>query len=159
MLSLSIFHHSFADFAIKDSHNAPRVAGNLNVVRNHDNRAPLVVQVMEKAHHLPSRRPVKRTRRLVRQQDGRVVRQRAGNRDALLLSAGKLVRKVVFFFVLSQIQAAVIVTGDLYILKVQCLHPGMLYLTGALTAFTFSLLIYSLALSFGDVGKAIVVVL
>ena len=66
--------------------------------------------------------------------------------------------RYLFFFVLSQIQAAVIVTGDLYILKVQCLHPGMLYLTGALTAFTFSLLIYSLALSFGDVGKAIVVV-
>ena len=67
--------------------------------------------------------------------------------------------RYLFFFVLSQIQAAVIVTGDLYILKVQCLHLGMLYLTGALTAFTFSLLIYSLALSFGDVGKAIVVVI
>ena len=67
--------------------------------------------------------------------------------------------RYLFFFVLSQIQAAVIVTGDLYILKVQCLHPGMLYFTGALTAFTFSLLIYSLALSFGDVGKAIVVVI
>lgn len=67
--------------------------------------------------------------------------------------------RYLFFFVLSQIQAAVIVTGDLHILKVQCLHPGMLYLTGALTAFTFSLLIYSLALSFGDVGKAIVVVI
>lgn len=67
--------------------------------------------------------------------------------------------RYLFFFVLSQIQAAVIITGDLYILKVQCLHPGMLYLTGALTAFTFSLLIYSLALSFGDVGKAIVVVI
>ena len=67
--------------------------------------------------------------------------------------------RYLFFFLMSQIQAAVIVTGDLYILKVQCLHPGMLYLTGALTAFTFSLLIYSLALSFGDVGKAIVVVI
>ena len=67
--------------------------------------------------------------------------------------------RYLFFFVLSQIQAAVIVTGDLYILKVQCLHPGMLYLTGALTAFTFSMLIYSLAISFGDVGKAIVVVI
>ena len=67
--------------------------------------------------------------------------------------------RYLFFFVLSQIQAAVIVTGDLYILKVQCLHPGMLYLTGALTAFTFSLLIYSLAIAFGDVGKAVVVVI
>ena len=66
--------------------------------------------------------------------------------------------RYLFFFVLSQIQAAVIVTGDLYILKVQCLHPGMLYLTGALTAFTFSLLIYSLAIAFGDVGKAVCVI-
>lgn len=67
--------------------------------------------------------------------------------------------RYLFFFVLSQIQAAVIVTGDLYILKVQCLHPGMMYLMASLTAFTFSLLIYSLAISFGDVGKAIVVVI
>lgn len=66
--------------------------------------------------------------------------------------------RYLFFFLLSQIQAAVIVTGDLYLLKIQCLHPGLLYLTASLTAFTFSLLIYSLALSFGDVGKAVVVV-
>ena len=67
--------------------------------------------------------------------------------------------RYLFFFLLSQIQAPVFVTGDLFMLKVQCLHPGMMYLTGALTAFTFSLLIYSLAISFGDVGKAIVVVI
>lgn len=66
--------------------------------------------------------------------------------------------RYIMFFLLSQIQAAVIITGDLLILKIQCLHPGLLYLTGALTALSFSLLIYSLALSFGDVGKAIVVV-
>ena len=66
--------------------------------------------------------------------------------------------RYLLFFVLSQLQAAIIVTGDLYLLKVQCLHPGLLYLTASLTAFTFSLLIYSMALSFGDVGKALVVV-
>lgn len=67
--------------------------------------------------------------------------------------------RYLFFFVISQLQSIVIVSGDLYLLKVQCLHPGMMYLTGALTAFTFSLLIYSLAISFGDVGKALVVVI
>lgn len=67
--------------------------------------------------------------------------------------------RYLFFFVISQIQSIVIVSGGLYLLKVQCLHPGMMYLTGALTAFTFSLLIYSLAISFGDVGKALVVVI
>ena len=67
--------------------------------------------------------------------------------------------RYILFFLLSQLQAAIIITGDLLILKIQCLHPGLLYLTGSLTALTFSLLIYSLALSFGDVGKAIVVVI
>lgn len=62
------------------------------------------------------------------------------------------------FLLFNELQAAVIVTGDLFILGVQCENIGMFYLTGALTSFVFSLLIYSLAISFGDVGKAIVVV-
>ena len=66
--------------------------------------------------------------------------------------------RYLLFFFLSQIQTAIISTGDLFLLKIQCLHPGLLYLSGAVTSFTFSLLIYSLAVSFGDVGKAIVVV-
>ena len=67
--------------------------------------------------------------------------------------------RYLFFFLISQIQAAVIVTGDLYLLKIQCLNPGLLYLTASLTAFTFSLLIYSLAIAFGNMGKAVVVVI
>ncbi len=66
--------------------------------------------------------------------------------------------RYLLFFFLSQIQTVIIITGDLFLLKIQCLHPGLLYLCGAVTSFTFSLLIYSLAVSFGDVGKAIVVV-
>ena len=66
--------------------------------------------------------------------------------------------RYLLFFVLSQIQTVVILLGDLFILKRQCLHPGLLFVCGAVTSFTFSLLIYSLAVSFGDVGKAIVVV-
>lgn len=66
--------------------------------------------------------------------------------------------RYLLFFVLSQIQTVVILLGDLFILKIQCLHPGLLFVCGAVTSFTFSLLIYSLAVSFGDVGKAIVVV-
>ena len=62
------------------------------------------------------------------------------------------------FLLFNELQAAVIVTGDLFILGVQCENIGMFYLTGALTSFVFSLLIYSLAISFGGVGKAIVVV-
>ena len=66
--------------------------------------------------------------------------------------------RYLLFFLISQLQAAIIITGDLLLLKIQCLHPGLLYLTGALTSLTFSLLIYALTVSFGDVGKAIVVV-
>ena len=62
------------------------------------------------------------------------------------------------FLLFNELQAAVIDTGDLFILGVQCENIGMFYLTGALTSFVFSLLIYSLAISFGDVGKAVVVV-
>lgn len=62
------------------------------------------------------------------------------------------------FLLFSELQAAVIVTGDLFILGVQCENIPMFYLTGALTSLVFSLLIYSLAISFGDVGKAVVVV-
>lgn len=67
--------------------------------------------------------------------------------------------RYLLFFLLSQLQAAIIITGDLLLLKIQCLHPGLLYLTGALTSLTFSLLIYALTVSFGDVGKAVVVVI
>ena len=60
---------------------------------------------------------------------------------------------------MSQIQAAVIVAGDLLVLKIQCVEPALLFATGAITSLVFSLLIYSLTVSFGDVGKAIVVVI
>lgn len=63
------------------------------------------------------------------------------------------------FFVLSEIQAMIIVIGNLLLLKVQCKHPGLLFLTAFLTSLTFSLLVYSLTIAFGDVGKAFAVVI
>ena len=45
------------------------------------------------------------------------------------------------FFVLSQIQAAVIVAGDLLVLKIQCVEPALLFATGAITSLVFSLLL------------------
>ena len=63
------------------------------------------------------------------------------------------------FFLLSQIQALIIVLGDLYILKIQCPHPAAFIATGAVTSLTFSLFIYSLTISFGDIGKAAAVVI
>lgn len=67
--------------------------------------------------------------------------------------------RYLIFFVLSQIQTLIIVLGDLFLFKVQCLHPGMFWFASSVTGFVFSMLIYSLAISFGDVGKALVVVM
>ena len=66
--------------------------------------------------------------------------------------------RFLLFFVLGQLQAAIVVLGDLYLLKVQCLEPVLFYIVAAFTSFTFNLLIYTLTVSFGDVGKAFVVV-
>ncbi|MBO5555710.1 MAG: YhgE/Pip domain-containing protein [Oscillospiraceae bacterium] len=63
------------------------------------------------------------------------------------------------FLLISQIQAAIIVAGDIYLLGCQCLYPKLFFLTGAVTSLAFTALIYSLTLAFGDVGKAIVVVI
>ncbi|MBR1457132.1 MAG: YhgE/Pip domain-containing protein [Oscillospiraceae bacterium] len=67
-------------------------------------------------------------------------------------------RFLIFFF-LGQIQAAIIVAGDIYLLGCQCLHPGLFFLCGAVTALVFGLLMYALTVTFGDIGKAIGVVI
>lgn len=67
--------------------------------------------------------------------------------------------RYLLFLVLALIQAAVTVWGDLYLLHIQCIYPRRFLLVAFLTSFTFSLLIYALTISFGDIGKAIIVVL
>lgn len=63
-----------------------------------------------------------------------------------------------FFIAMGQVQTLITVLGDLLILKIQCVHPFLFWVVGALTSLTFTLLIYALVYSFGDVGKAIAVV-
>lgn len=67
--------------------------------------------------------------------------------------------RFLIFATVSVAQALVICLGDLYWLKIQCLHPGLFILMGVATALTYSLLMYTLTISFGDVGKALAVVL
>lgn len=67
--------------------------------------------------------------------------------------------RYLLFFVLGQIQAFIVVLGDIYLLHCQILDKGMFWLTASVTSFVFTLLIYALTLSFGDVGKAIAVVI
>ena len=55
-------------------------------------------------------------------------------------------------------QAAVIVAGDIFLLNCSPVHPWLMWLAAAITSVVFVLFIYALTLSFGDVGKAIVVV-
>lgn len=67
--------------------------------------------------------------------------------------------RYLFFFVMGQVQALIVVLGDIYFLKCQILNPFAFWLTAAETSFVFTLLIYSLTISFGDVGKALAVVI
>lgn len=67
--------------------------------------------------------------------------------------------RYMMYFLLGQIQTLVIVLGDILIFKIQCLHPILFWFAAAVTSFVFTLIIYSLFIAFGDVGKAIAVVL
>lgn len=66
--------------------------------------------------------------------------------------------RYLLFLLLAQIQAAIIVAGDLWLLEVNIVEPGLFFLAASFTATAFSLLIYSLTLAFGDVGKAVCVI-
>ena len=71
----------------------------------------------------------------------------------------KYIGRALLFLAMGQLQALVVVLGDLYILKIDCTHPFMLWLAAAITSFVFTLFIYTLVLTFGDLGKAIAVVM
>ena len=66
--------------------------------------------------------------------------------------------RFLLFFLIGQAQAAVIVAGDIFLLHCQPVHPWLMWAAAAVTSFVFILLIYALTISFGDIGKAIVVV-
>lgn len=67
--------------------------------------------------------------------------------------------RYLIFLVLALMQAGITVWGNLYLLHIQCLYPRKFLLAAFLTSLTFSLLIYALTISFGDLGKALIVVL
>ena len=63
------------------------------------------------------------------------------------------------YWVMAQFQAVVIVFGDVVLFGIQCLHPGAFLFATSVTATVFSLFIYSLVVTWGDVGKALSVVI
>lgn len=64
-----------------------------------------------------------------------------------------------FFGLLAFAQATLVCAGDLLFFGIQCEHPFQFMLVGWLAGFVFSNMIYTLTVSFGDIGKAIAVVL
>ncbi|OXM99738.1 YhgE/Pip domain-containing protein [Bifidobacterium vansinderenii] len=67
--------------------------------------------------------------------------------------------RYLFFMLLALLQGALVALGDLYYLGVQSEHPMQFLLVCEVAAVVFSNITYTLALSFGDIGKAIAVVL
>ncbi len=67
--------------------------------------------------------------------------------------------RFLLFFLFGQLQTIIIVVGNLALLHTQCLHPKQFWLASAIASFTFLLLIYAFTVSFGDVGKAFIVVI
>lgn len=73
-------------------------------------------------------------------------------------SQAYLGRWLLFIF-LGLIQAAIIAAGDLYLLKVQCLHPVWFFAASLITSFVFISVEYTLCLTFNHIGRALCVLL
>lgn len=67
--------------------------------------------------------------------------------------------RMVFFIVIALLQSGLVCLGDLFFLEIQCEHPGLFLLAGLFTGVVFAVIMYTLTISFGDVGKAIAVIL
>lgn len=67
--------------------------------------------------------------------------------------------KLLLFLTIAIIQAGIVAIGDLYLLKVYCLHPVLFILGSIFTAIAFTWIVYSLVSVFGNVGKVISIIL
>ena len=56
-------------------------------------------------------------------------------------------------------QSSLVLLGDLFFLRIQCVHPWLFLLARWFASIVFVNIVYALTASFGDVGKAIAVVL
>lgn len=63
------------------------------------------------------------------------------------------------FFLLAQIQALIISLGDIFFLKIQCNDKFLFVLGCMISAFVYSLIIYSLTIAFNVIGKAFAVII
>lgn len=67
--------------------------------------------------------------------------------------------RYLIFMIFGIIQSVIICLGDLYLLHIQCLYPGRFIFVGVVSGIVFSNIIYTLTITFDDVGKAIAVIM
>ena len=72
-----------------------------------------------------------------------------------LSSAQAFLGRFATFAVISLLQSTVSTFGSLYIIKVQAVHPFLFMLSGWIAGLVFSLFIYTMVATFGNIGKAI----
>lgn len=63
------------------------------------------------------------------------------------------------FIAIGLLQSSLICLGDLFYLDVQCQHPVYFLFAGWVTSIVYVSIIYALTVSFGDIGKAVCVIL
>ena len=67
--------------------------------------------------------------------------------------------RYLLFLSLGLIQSTIICLGDLFFLKIQCNHPFLFMVSGWISSAIFVLIIYTLTSAFGEIGKALSVII
>ena len=67
--------------------------------------------------------------------------------------------RLLIFLLLGLVQSTIICLGDLLFLGIQCHHPMLFLLSGWVSSIVYVTIIYTLTISFGDIGKAAAVIL
>src|SRR5436190_16497298 len=87
-------HPIFHDATVEEMDCAVGVLGKPLVVRDHTDRRAALVQFLEQRHDRFAVPRIEVARRFVGEQDRRLTRESARHRDTLLLTTGKLTRKM-----------------------------------------------------------------
>ena len=82
-------------------------------------------------------------------------RKRLGKANPVQLFFGRYL----MFFVIGHIQGLIIALGDLFFLKTQADDPVMFIISCLISSFVYSLIIYSLTITFSVIGKALAVII
>lgn len=67
--------------------------------------------------------------------------------------------RMLIFITVGLVQGLIICLGDLYFLKIQCYHPVMFIFAGLCASLVFTVFVYSLVAAWGDIGKAVAVIM